>query len=744
MILSVVRLTRWELFKLRRRWMPWILLGIVILIAQTFLWGTYNTYRTADIGEVLKYASFGGRTAADIWECREIEHPVHVCEDQERGEQLYRKFERSRFILPNGLSNSLGLVLLIGVIFVPILAASAMGAEYGWGTLRAILTRGTGRRQLLAAKFVAVMLLVVAGLLILSLTSVASSLTIAWLTLSDGFGLADAGKWSTVWVVFGKTVYSLAPYMALALFFSVLTSSAAMGTALVLGYYFIELFVADALFYRFDWFSYISDFLLGTNIAGWMEGTEAHTVGTLSQIPLNDVPGNLHAFFVLLAYIVVPGAAASWLLQRRDIAGGDSAGVLPYRVLQWQAPFRQLLRLDEGDRSAVARPVSVSAERSAGHPGTPGAHRRARRRRVLVPAQRGWWGQRGVTEMATVLNLTGWEWFKLRHRWIPWILLCIVTLIAQGILWGTYISYRTTDLSLTMVSDSNPGGGYSFSLRCRDFEAGHVFSPPEGMDEDVYFGQIERHRDFCENLDEEEKRFREDARQSFVLPSSLANSLGIGHTIGVMLILILASSAMGVEYGWGTLRTALTRGAGRWRLLGSKVIALVLIGAVGLLILSLTIVASSLIAAWLTLGEGGGLADTGEWPTVAVMFGKAVYGLAPYVLLALFFAVLTSSAGAGTAISLGYYLAETITVAILINLFDWFDSVTSFLLGHNIAGWMSEPGVEPASVNAVILGMSDLPGTLHAFIVLLAYMVVLGSATLWLFQRRDISGARGE
>ena len=743
MILSVVRLTRWELFKLRRRWMPWILLGIFILFTQAFLWGTYNTYRTAYIGEVLKYTSFDDR-----WECREIEHPRDVCEDQERGERLYRDSERSRFILPNGLANSLGLVQFIGVIFVPILAASAMGVEYGWGTLRAILTRGTGRRQLLAAKFVAVMLLVVAGLLILSLTSVASSVIIAWLTLSDGFGLADAGKWSTVLVVFGKTVYSLVPYMALALFFTVLTSSAGMGTALVLGYYFIELFVADALFYRFDWFNYISDFLLGTNIAGWMEGTGAHTVGPLSQIPLNDVPGNLHAFLVLLAYIVVLGAAASWLLQRRDIAAGDSAGVLPYRALHGRRLFRQLLRLDGGDRSSVARPVSVSAERSAGHtarlPGTPGVHLRARRRRVLAPAQRGWWGQRGVTEMATVLNLTGWEWFKLRHRWIPWILLCIVTLIAQGILWGTYISYRTTDLSVTMVSDSNPGGSYSFSLRCRDFEAGHVFPPPEGMDEDVYFGQIERHRDFCENLDEKEKRFREDARQSFVLPSSLANSLGIGHTIGVMLILILASSAMGVEYGWGTLRTALTRGAGRWRLLGSKVIALVLIGTVGLLILSLTIVASSLIAAWLTLGEGGGLADTGEWPTVAVMFGKAVYGLAPYVLLALFFAVLTSSAGAGTAISLGYFLAETITVAILINLFDWFGNVSDFLLGTNITAWMTEPGVKSASVNEVILGMSDLPGTLHAFVVLLAYMVVLSGATLWLFQRRDISGARGE
>ena len=56
---------------------------------------------------------------------------------------------------------------------------------------------------------------------------------------------------------------------------------------------------------------------------------------------------------------------------------------------------------------------------------------------------------------------------------------------------------------------------------------------------------------------------------------------------------------------------------------------------------------------------------------------------------------------------------------------------------------MTEPGVEPASVN-ILLGMSDLPGTLHAFLVLTGYIVVLGGATLLLFQRRDIAGARGE
>ena len=318
MIAQVLRLTRWEWLKLGHRWMPWILLGIVILIAQLALWSAYFTYRTADIGETLKFTSFGGRTAADIWECREIEHPRDVCEDQERGEGLYRKAERPRFILPTSLANSLGFAQLFGPIFVAILASSAVGVEYGWGTLRTILTRGTRRWQLLAAKFVALLLMVVAGLLILSLTSVASSLIVAWLTLSDGFGFADSGKWSDVWVMFGKTFYSLVPYMVLALFFTVLTSSAGKGIAIVLGYYFIEFFVTGTISEN------ISDFLLGPNIAAWMQGTGAQSAG-LTRIPLSDLPDGSHAFQVILAYIVVLGAAVFWLFQRQEVGGAKGA-----------------------------------------------------------------------------------------------------------------------------------------------------------------------------------------------------------------------------------------------------------------------------------------------------------------------------------------------------------------------------------------------------------------------------------
>ncbi len=310
-------------------------------------------------------------------------------------------------------------------------------------------------------------------------------------------------------------------------------------------------------------------------------------------------------------------------------------------------------------------------------------------------------------------------------------------------LWGTYISYRTTDLSLTMVSDSNPGGGYSSSLRCSDFEAGHVFSPPEGMDEDVFYEQIERHRDLCENLDEEERRFREEMRQRIILPGSLSNSLGIAHAIGVILIVILGPSSMGVEYGWGTLRAVLTRGIGRWQFLGAKVLSLLLLSAVGFIIAGLTVAASSLVAASLVLDDGGGLADAGEWSTVAVMFGKAVYGLAPYAILALFLSVLTSSSSMGIAIGLAYYFAESILVQILGGPFGWFSTVTDFLLGPSVTSWMTETGVR-ATGGGAMFPVNDPSSQMHAFFVIAAYIVVLGVAAFWLFMRKDIAGATGE
>ena len=56
--------------------------------------------------------------------------------------------------------------------------------------------------------------------------------------------------------------------------------------------------------------------------------------------------------------------------------------------------------------------------------------------------------------------------------------------------------------------------------------------------------------------------------------------------------------------------------------------------------------------------------------------------------------------------------------------------------------WIAEARVFTESGGPV--KASGLPGQLHAFLVLTAYMAVLGGAAPWLIRRRDIAGAKGE
>ena len=69
MIADILRLTRWELFKLRRRWMPWILLFIALAVVQATLWGFYSAYHNIDDPSAGGYPGRSGIvtiTCADI------------------------------------------------------------------------------------------------------------------------------------------------------------------------------------------------------------------------------------------------------------------------------------------------------------------------------------------------------------------------------------------------------------------------------------------------------------------------------------------------------------------------------------------------------------------------------------------------------------------------------------------------------------------------------------------------------
>ena len=362
-----------------------------------------------------------------------------------------------------------------------------------------------------------------------------------------------------------------------------------------------------------------------------------------------------------------------------------------------------------------------------------------------------------------VLRLIRWEWFKLRKRWMPWILLAIAIAMTQLLLWGDYSQHQDVGRYVGSVHSIHLPNGERVRITCIDMVEGNVDAKLALIPEEFRQGALEAveerraselscEEDLEQTAEQYAKR-RGFYREGFVLPSSLSNSLSGATSIGILLIMILGASAMGVEYGWGTLRTGLITGISRRQFLGVKVMSLLLLGAAGLTIVALSVLVGSLISASLVSGDGAGIADSGQWSTAVVMFGKAVYALVPYLVLALFLSVLTSSSSMGIAFSLAYVVVEIILLQFLSDLFEWFGTLTDFMLGPNIAGWMTQAGVRSNSWIADagvftqtggLVRISELPSQLHAFLVLTAYIVVLGGAALWLIRRRDIAGARGE
>lgn len=343
-----------------------------------------------------------------------------------------------------------------------------------------------------------------------------------------------------------------------------------------------------------------------------------------------------------------------------------------------------------------------------------------------------------------VLTLTRWEWFKLHRRRMPWILLLIAIAIAQLVFWSTYAFVQSggpanqTRLGLVSTATDTAGESVTLDLTCGDIGDMREGDFPVDLER---FPPRER-----ENIVRDLQRFAEDCeyvigqsesiRQSMIPPHSLRVSL---HStlafFGVILMMILSASIPGAEYGWGTLRTVLVRGVGRWQLLASKTLVIGLV-SLGLSLVVLVTVGVASVIASLTL-EGGELVSYGEWSDLAKSFGKLIYTYVPYAALAVLMSVLTSSSGMGIAISVGYYVIEQIVVGILAN-FDWFEGVSTFVLGRAASGWMDvdEFSFGPGGIGA-------LPDDLPAAMVMLGYIVILGGLAFWLFQRKDVAGAKG-
>ena len=238
------------------------------------------------------------------------------------------------------------------------------------------------------------------------------------------------------------------------------------------------------------------------------------------------------------------------------------------------------------------------------------------------------------------------------------------------------------------------------------------------------------------NLHSVDPATQEGLARDLTLPGILPVTTQLIAVFGSLMLVILAASAIGSEYSWGTLRPLLATGLSRTRFLGAKILALALVVAV-FVVLPLIMNAILAVPAAL-LGERpvfSGTLDVAWLGHFAALVGRTYVLVAMPVALAFLMGLVGRSQAAGIGVALGVTIGEQIVGMVLLGLdLGWSHAIGAFLpflSSQSLQGRNREPPqIEPGML-----------GEGRALLTLLGYSVVCVVIALLIFRRRDVRGS---
>jgi len=284
------------------------------------------------------------------------------------------------------------------------------------------------------------------------------------------------------------------------------------------------------------------------------------------------------------------------------------------------------------------------------------------------------------------------EIFRLRRRWMTWILLLSVLVLAFVVYFIIFASVQAQIQALQNGTSASTNG------------------PPQTE------GQLRQQL----------QALRPSQVMSF--------GLGIVSGFGSVLLIVFTASVFGNEFNWGTLRVILALGAGRERFLAAKYIAIVLYATLFTIVGALAALAGSEIVS--SIGSLDRTLPDGFAVQLIVNIGRTVFTFLPYIALAAFIAVWSKSAGAGIAIGLVTYFAEGIVTSLLVAFNKDYATIANFGVSRNVSAITRLSGSTGGGGPA---GPSTLPDPGQAAVVLLAYTVLFVGVALWRFRSRDVT-----
>jgi ABC-2 type transport system permease protein len=270
-----------ELFRLVRRWMPRILLAVLILgvgTLYTIFWAVVRTQTGDDVDD--------------------LRHNIRLASVRDTG---------------------MTLVTLFGTTSVVILTASLVGAEYGWGTIRTILPRARGRWSLLTAKLLTAVSFAALVVLLGTIVAIGASAIATVLEDLPG-GLGSDGVIELLQAI-GRTFFAMLPYLALTFLITIWSRSVAAGIGIGVSFIFLEELILALIGLAGDTFDRLPGALIGRNVNALLNanatGLESSFSGTTDPLP-----SVWQASAILTAYTLGFIALSYYLFRRRDITVG--------------------------------------------------------------------------------------------------------------------------------------------------------------------------------------------------------------------------------------------------------------------------------------------------------------------------------------------------------------------------------------------------------------------------------------
>ena len=272
-----------ELFKLRKRKMTWIM---IVVLAAFFC--------------LVFFAVYG------ITESPPARMPDQALDPM-----------RNLITFPDAFKMIFANAQNIGAILLVIIVASSVGNEYGWGTVRQMLTRRGIRYQYVLSKLAAFAVYTLIGTVIAVVIGFCLALITTHLVNGElTWGFMTASYVGELFVMYGWTVYALFVYVLLALLLSLLGRSALAGIGGALGYYFVESIAISIFNQSGGWLSEVPDYLIGHNIS-------AIVPTTLMRGPFfssgDALPSTLQASVTLAVYCIVFLGLSLFLFRKRDV-----------------------------------------------------------------------------------------------------------------------------------------------------------------------------------------------------------------------------------------------------------------------------------------------------------------------------------------------------------------------------------------------------------------------------------------